>query len=64
MKKFQQFFYVQETTVLSSHFTQLLYSLMMGQYSLKHVRVNGSYNIIVNLIHCLHLLPETAVSEL
>jgi len=32
------------------HFTQLMYSLMIGQYSLKHVGVNGFYNIIVNLI--------------
>ena len=30
-KNSQQFFCMQETNILSNHFSQLLYSLMMGQ---------------------------------
>lgn len=39
---------MQETS--SSHFIQLLYSLMLGHYDLQHVGVSGFYNITVSLI--------------
>jgi len=48
-KNSQQFFCMQETNILSNHFMQLLYSLMMGQLVQKQTGVSGFYNIIVNL---------------
>jgi len=50
LKTFQKFFYMQETNILSSHLTQLLPSLMLGQKGPKHVGVSGFCDIIVNQI--------------
>jgi len=51
----RQFFCIQETNVLNSHFVQLLYSQRMDTVGLKHIWLSGFY-IIVNLLQlCIYV---------